>query len=176
MFGEKSWQRRLPEVVTGVLAVTFAVSVGFRLSDGSSSTNDSASSSVLSRTPEVAISTAAQQATRAFLDIDYRDMAPRMSAILSLSTGKFYRQYKSSEQRLTMVAQQAKIVSVGTVRYVGLGAIGSRSARAYVAADSSVSASSTPSGTPAQQKHRYRLQLDLTWVKGAWLVNDLKFV
>jgi Mce-associated membrane protein len=164
-------------VLAGVLAVTFVVILGFRLFSSDSSTGSQSATAVLSRSPEVVISSAAKEATLAFLDVDYRDMDPRLTKVLSLATGTFYSQYKSREATLKAAALQGHAISVGTVKYVGLAQIGADSARAYVAADSTVTHTPT-TGSPkvADEMHSYRFQVDLSRIKGQWLVNDLKFV
>ena len=170
---------RAAAVVTGLLLVTFLVILGTRLfrEDPALGVNDA---SLAAAKRNTAITDVAKSVTTAFLDVDYRDMDPRIEKVLDQATGTFEKQYDAARANLTKAAVQGKATSVGTVRYVGLGKVTDRTATALVAADSTVSnaviAAAKAKGQPVDEKRYYRFQLELTRVKGTWLVDDLQFV
>jgi Mce-associated membrane protein len=118
--------------------------------------------------------------TKAFLDVDYRDMDPRIAKVLTLSTGTFKNQYETAKVDLKTQAQQAKAVATGAVRYVGLGDLDDDTAVVYVAADTKVSNSSIEeqksAGKTVDDRRYYRFQLSLKKVGSHWLLNDLQFI
>ena len=128
----------------------------------------------------VAVTAAATNVTKAFLDVDYRDMDPRIAKVLAMSTGTFKNQYDTAKVDLKSQAQAAKAVATGAVRYVGIGDIDSTKATVYVAADTKVTNVSIEkdkaAGKTVQDKRYYRFQLSLTRVGGRWLLNDLEFI
>lgn len=173
---------RVPTVlaaVTTVLAVTFLVVLGFRLF-GSTAAPGRTDAAIERTAEEDRIVRVAEAATLAFLDVDYQDMAPKVKKVLDLATGTFYDQYKSAEENLTSAAKQGRATSTGVVKHVGLSKVTATTARAYVAADSTVSnaliVEAQEKGEKVDEKRYYRFQLDLTLVKGQWRVNDLQFV
>jgi hypothetical protein len=46
---------------------------------------------------DVAVTAAATNVTKAFLDVDYSDMDPRIAKVLALSTGTFKNQYETAK-------------------------------------------------------------------------------
>ena len=129
---------------------------------------------------DVAVTVAATQATKAFLDVDYHDMDTRIAKVLNLSTGTFKNQYQTAKVDLKTQAEQAKAVATGSVRYVGIGDIGQDRAVVYVAADTRVSNVSIEqakaAGKSPDDRRFYRFQLNLTKVGNRWLLNDLQFI
>ncbi|MGY2875102.1 Mce-associated membrane protein [Marmoricola sp. URHA0025 HA25] len=129
---------------------------------------------------DLAVRVAATNVTKAFLDVDYRDMDPRIVKVLKLSTGTFKNQYETAKVDLKTQAQQAKAVATGAVRYVGIGDIDDDTAVVYVAADTKVSNASIEqdksAGKDVDDKRYYRFQLSLSKVGGRWLLNDLQFI
>ena len=127
-----------------------------------------------------AVTTAAREATMAFLDVDYRDMAPRVQRMLALSTGPFRAQYKESAGNLTATAVKGKAISSGIVRVIGIDRIGATSAVVHVGADGSVSnvaiQQAEQAGKAAQNQRAYRLRLTFTRVGSSWLLSELQFV
>jgi hypothetical protein len=123
---------------------------------------------------------AATNITKAFLDVDYRDMDPRIDKVLSLSTGTFRNQYETAKVDLKTQAQTAKAVATGAVRSVGIGEIHPSTAVVYVAADTKVTNVSIEkdkaAGKTVQDRRFYRFQLSLTRVGSRWLLNDLQFI
>jgi len=129
---------------------------------------------------DTSVTVAATEVTKAFLDVDYRDMDSRIAKVLDLSTGTFKNQYDTAKVDLKAQAQQAKAVATGAVRYVGIGDIDDDTAVVYVAADTKVSNVSIEkdkaAGKTVQDHRYYRFQLTLSKVSGDWLLNDLQFV
>jgi Mce-associated membrane protein len=129
---------------------------------------------------DLAVRVAATDVTKAFLDVDYREMDPRIAKVLKLSTGTFKNQYKTAKVDLKTQAEQAKAVATGAVRSVGIGDIDSDTAVVYVAADTKVSNVSIQkdkaAGKTVQDHRYYRFQLTLSKVHGRWLLNDLQFI
>jgi len=126
----------------------------------------------------VAVQSAASQVMKAFLDVDYRDMDPRVKKVLGLSTGAFKNQYQTAAADLKSQVQAAKTVATGAVLRVGIGDIGDDKAVVYVAADSNVSNTSIEKekaeGKTADGRRYYRFQLTLTKVGDRWLLSDLQ--
>ena len=126
----------------------------------------------------VAVQSAASQVMKAFLDVDYRDMDPRVNKVLGMSTGAFKNQYKTAAADLKSQVQAAKTVATGAVLRVGIGDLNSRTAVVYVAADSKVSNTSIEQekaqGQDVNGQRYYRFQLTLTKVGDRWLLSDLQ--
>jgi Mce-associated membrane protein len=126
----------------------------------------------------VAVQSAATEVMKAFLDVDYQDMDPRMNKVLSLSTGAFKNQYKTAAADLKSQVQAAKTVATGAVVRVGIGDIDADTAVVYVAADSKVSNTSIQKeqaqGNTADGRRYYRFQLTLSRVGDRWLLSDLQ--
>jgi Mce-associated membrane protein len=129
---------------------------------------------------DLAVRVAATNVTKAFLDVDYRDMDPRIAKVLNLSTGTFKNQYQTAENDLKAQSRSAKAVASGAVRYVGIADIDSDTAVVYVAADTKVDNVSIQrdkaAGKQVQDRRYYRFQLDMSKVGGHWLLNDLQFI
>ena len=160
-------------LLVGALGVTFAVLMGLRLSGADSKSSDAATS-------RSSVQAVAEQVTLAFLDVDFRDMAPRVQRVLDQAAGTFYDEYKASEGNLIAAARQGEAISSGEVLQVGLSQATGTTARVLVAANSTVSNKSIDEakakGETVDDKRYYRFQLDLTLVEGSWRVTDLQFV
>jgi hypothetical protein len=128
----------------------------------------------------LAVTVAANRITKAFLDVDYRDMDPRIDKVLSLATGTFKNQYQTAKVDLKTSVEQAKAVATGAVLDVGIGDIDNDTARVYVAADTKVSNTAIEkdkaAGKSVADKRYYRFQLSLTKVGDRWLLSDLQFI
>jgi hypothetical protein len=126
----------------------------------------------------VAVQSAASRVMKAFLDVDYRDMDPRVKKVLGLSTGAFKNQYQTAAADLKSQVQAAKTVATGAVLRVGIGDIDEHKAVVFVAADSTVSNTSIEKekaeGKTADGRRYYRFQLTLTKVGDRWLLSDLQ--
>jgi len=129
---------------------------------------------------DLAVRVAATNVTKAFLDVDYRDMDPRIAKVLDLSTGTFKNQYDTAKVNLKTQSEAAKAVASGAVRYVGIGDIDDDTAVVYVAADTTVSNNAIEqdkaAGKQVQDRRYYRFQLSLSKVGARWLLNDLQFI
>lgn len=129
---------------------------------------------------EEAVSLAARNAARAFLDVDYRDMGPRIDTMLAMSTGDFKDEYAGQRDALEKAATAGWTISRGTVRNVGIAESDADSAEVFVAADSTIEnkaiAEAQAKGQPVDDQRAYRLRISLTKVGDDWLVEDLDFV
>ncbi|MCX6395950.1 MAG: hypothetical protein NTV23_05650 [Propionibacteriales bacterium] len=171
---------RAVAVLVGLLAVTVLVLLGTRIfgADGSSVGDEVAAAQMAAEgnTPQQV----AQEATLAFLDVDYRDMAPRIDRVLAVATGKFHDEYQAAEASLVAGAKEGQAVSTGEVRQIGIAESTTSTARVLVAADSQVSnkliEAAKAKGQPVDDTRNYRIQVDLVLLDGRWLVRDLRFV
>jgi Mce-associated membrane protein len=171
--------RLLVAVLTGVLALGFVTVAGLRIVHPESLNHDRAEvARAADREDEV--TAAARKVTLAFLDVDYRDMDPRVQKVLDLSTGTFKKQYRDTSVNLTAAARQGRAVSSGSIKYIGISDQDADSAVVFVAADSTVTnlamQQAKAKGQKVDDKRYYRFQLNLTRVGGRWLLNDLQFV
>lgn len=116
---------------------------------------------------------AARKETMAFLDVDYRDMEPRIEAVLDGATGDFAKEYADRRGKLVEAAKKYKSVSTGKVVAVGVGDLDKDSAVVFVAANSEVQSVTTEG---SKQPRYYRLQLDLVREGSAWKTAQVRFV
>jgi hypothetical protein len=126
----------------------------------------------------VAVQAAATSVMKAFLDVDYRDMDPRVKKVLGLSTGTFHNQYQTASNDLKTQVQAAKTVATSGVLRVGIGDIDADTAVVYVAADTEVSNTAIEkekaAGKKVDGRRYYRFQLTMSKVGGRWLLSDLE--
>ena len=126
----------------------------------------------------VAVQSAATSVMKAFLDVDYRDMDPRVKKVLGLSTGTFRNQYQTASNDLKTQVQAARTVASSGILRVGIGDIDADTAVVYVAADTEVSNTAIEKEKAAGQKvdgrRYYRFQLTMSKVGGRWLLSDLQ--
>jgi len=161
------------------LAIAFITVAGLRIVHPES-LNHTRAEATRAAHREDDITAAARKATLAFLDVDYRDMDPRVKKVLALSTGTFKKQYTDTSVNLTAAAREGQAVSSGSIRYIGITDQDADSAVVFVAADSTVTnlamKQAKAKGQKVDDKRYYRFQLNLTKVGGRWLLNDLQFV
>jgi hypothetical protein len=119
------------------------------------------------------VTAAATEETLAFMTVDYRAMDKLMAKVLAGSTGQFKQEYQRSSVQLKSAVSAEQSISTGKVLSVGVSTLDQDSAVVFVAADSQVQNRSTKGKT---QPRYYRLQMDLSKVKGHWLVSKLQFV
>lgn len=119
------------------------------------------------------VAEAAQAQAVAFLTVDHRDMAPLIDAVLEGATGDFAEQYESQRERLTSEAVRTEATSTGEVVALGVGDLDDDSATVLVAANSTVTNTST--GIEGQVRY-YRLRLDLVREGERWLTSNVQFV
>lgn len=123
---------------------------------------------------------AAEKGVMAFLDVDYRDMDPRIQAVKEVSTGTFGKQYGSTAEEIRQAAISSQAVSKGDVKQVGLRSLGAKKAVALVAADVTVTNAQTTQlkktdtcpkdGTRCD---KYRFAVTLTKTARGWRMSDL---
>lgn len=119
------------------------------------------------------VAEAARAEAMAFLTVDHRDMDPLIDAVLDGATGDFAEQYESQRERLTREAVRTEATSTGEVVALGVGDLDDDSATVLVAANSTVTNTST--GGEGQVRY-YRLRLDLVREGERWLTSNVQFV
>ncbi|MCW2739405.1 MAG: hypothetical protein JWN97_4049 [Nocardioides sp.] len=132
---------------------------------------DSADDDLTTAQREVA--EAARAEALAFLTVDHTDMDPLVDAVLAGATGDFAEQYESQRDMLTSEAIRTKATSTGEVVSLGVGDVDDGSATVLVAANSTVTNTSTDS---EGQVRYYRLRLVLVREGDRWLTSTLEFV
>ena len=119
------------------------------------------------------VAEAARVEALAFLTVDHTDMDPLIDAVLAGATGDFAKQYESQRDTLTSEAIRTEATSTGEVVALGVGDLDDDSATVLVAANSTVTNTSTGS---KGQVHYYRLRLDLVREGERWLTSNVEFV
>lgn len=115
----------------------------------------------------------ANEATLAFLEIDYTQMDELTARVLEYATGDFAQQYGDSVEALKVAAADQESISRGEIFEVGLGEVNAESATVYVAAGSAVQ----NLGTGGEVEDRFwRIRLSMVKEDGRWLVSQLDFV
>lgn len=168
--------RTVSVVVLTVLAALLAVACVVVLVWPTAVPGKSRAEQADSRT--VAVQAAATTVMKAFLDVDYRDMDPRVKKVLGLSTGTFRNQYQTASNDLKTQVQAAKTVATSGVLRVGIGDIDADTAVVYVAADTQVSNTAIEKekaeGKQVDGRRYYRFQLTMSKVGDRWLLSDLQ--
>jgi Mce-associated membrane protein len=158
-------------VVLVILAlVLIAAAVVFFVRGGSS--DDDTKAQTLSRQYK-AVTKAASDETVAFLTINYQDVDTMIDKVLSGATGSFKEQYSGARSQLKSSATTAKAVSTGKVLSAGISELNSKNAVVFVAANSSVTNTSTKG--KAQPRY-YRLKLTMVREGDTWRTSNLEFV
>lgn len=119
------------------------------------------------------VATAARTEALAFLTVDHTDMDPLIDAVLAGATGAFAEQYESQRDKLTSEAVRTKATSTAEVVALGVGDLDDDSGTVLVAANSTVTNTST--GSQGQVRY-YRLRLDLVREGERWLTSNVQFV
>ena len=119
------------------------------------------------------VAEAARVEALAFLTVDHTDMDPLIDAVLAGATGDFAEQYESQRDTLTSEAIRTEATSTGEVVALGVGDLDDDSATVLVAANSTVTNTST--GDKGQVRY-YRLRLDLVREGERWLTSNVEFV
>jgi Mce-associated membrane protein len=119
------------------------------------------------------VAAAASAEALAFLAVDHEDMEPLIDAVLAGATGDFEEQYASQREMLTSEAIRTEATSTGEVVALGVGDLDDDSADVVVAANSTVTNTST--GSEGQVRY-YRLRLELVREGDRWLTSNLEFV
>jgi Mce-associated membrane protein len=119
------------------------------------------------------VAEAARVEALAFLTVDHTDMDPLIDAVLAGATGDFAEQYESQRDTLTSEAIRTEATSTGEVVALGVGDLDDDSATVLIAANSTVTNTSTDS---SGQVRYYRLRLDLVREGERWLTSNVQFV
>lgn len=119
------------------------------------------------------VARAARAEAVAFLTVDHEDMDPLIDAVLAGATGDFAEQYAAQRATLMREAIRTEATSTGAVVALGVGDLDDDSATVLVAANSTVTNTSTG---PDGQVRYYRLRLDLVREDGRWLTRAVRFV
>lgn len=154
--------------LNGALAVALAallVAIGLVVTS-----RDSADEELTAAQHEVAA--AARTEALAFLTVDHRTMDVVVQRVLDGATGDFRKQYESQSKRLVREATRTQATSAGEVVALGVSDLDDDSATVLVAANSTVSNTSTKE----PQVRYYRLELDLVREGERWLTRRLRFV
>lgn len=121
---------------------------------------------------DAAVLEAARQTAVDFTTLDYRTLDRDLARVQHDATGGFRSQFDATTASLRSLVTTNKATSKGHVLEAGIVRVTDTSARVLVVADSTV----TNTATKQPSTRHYRLQLDLTRVKGAWLTSALEFV
>jgi len=166
-------------VLTGLLVLAFVVVLGLRIVHPESLSPGRAAASA-DQARDEHILAAARRAGLAFLDVDYRDLKPRMDKVISLSTGTFKKEYQSSAVEFAAAAKQGHAVSHGDIVRIGIEKADDDAAIVYVAADQTVSNlaidAARKKDPKVDGKRLYRFQLNMTRVGDRWFLSGLKAV
>ncbi len=119
------------------------------------------------------VAAAARAEALAFLTVDHQDMDPLVDAVLAGATGEFAEEYESQRDTLVREAVRTEAVSTPEVVALGVGDQSGDSATVLVAANSTVTNTSTRG--EAQVRY-YRLRLQLVRDGERWLTSDVEFV
>ena len=119
------------------------------------------------------VAAAARAEALAFLTVDHEDMAPLIDAVLHGATGEFAEQYDAQRDTLTSEAVRTEATSTPEVVSLGVGDQDGDSATVLVAANSTVTNSSTAG---EGQVRYYRLRLELVREGERWLTSNVEFV
>ena len=155
-----------------LLALLLVVTAVLLFTKGAAATPGDSRAEALSREYEQ-VTAAARKETLAFLTVDYKDMDPLIAKVLDGATGTFKEQYDSAKGTLKSTAQQGHSVATGDVKAVGIGDIDSDTAVVFVAADGSVTNTSTKGKA---QPRSYRFKLTMVHKGGKWLTSDLQIL
>jgi hypothetical protein len=168
--------RRVAVAALGAIAVLLALACIVVLVRPTAVPGESAAEKADARA--VAVQGAASRVMKAFLEIDYRDMDPRIAKVLSLSTGAFKNQYQTASTDLKSQVKAAKTVAHSAVLRVGIGDIRADTAVVFVAADTDLTNTSIEkekaAGKDVDGRRFYRFQLTMSRVGDRWLLSDLQ--
>lgn len=154
------------------LALLLVVVAAVLFAGGAEGSPGTAGSASLSQRHSAVIA-AARAETLAFLTVDYRDMDPLVDEVLDGATGDFAEEYAQARDQLVAKARAGRSVSTGEVRAAGVAELGETSAVVYVAADGTVTSTSTDGKA---QVRPYRFRLGLVREDGRWLTSELRIL
>ncbi|HWJ80782.1 MAG TPA: hypothetical protein VNS55_00990 [Nocardioides sp.] len=111
----------------------------------------------------------ARQAAVAFTSYDHRHIDEDLERVTDISTGDFREEFTKALGALTGAIRKAHGVSEGEVTQAGVVSSSDRTTVVIAAVDATI----TNKQTEKPSLRRYRLQITLTLVDGAWLVSDI---
>ncbi|HUQ00544.1 MAG TPA: hypothetical protein VM093_08805 [Aeromicrobium sp.] len=127
-----------------------------------------------------AVTSAAQRAVLAFLDVDYRHIDDDTQAVIGLSTSPFRNQYAFGSTDLRVATMRARSVSRATIRTVGVKDVKGDTARLLVGADTVLRTTATKREEATKacphagaRCNRYRFLVTLTRTHDRWLLSNL---
>lgn len=115
--------------------------------------------------------TAARQAALDFTTYDYRSLGKDFARVTAQATGTFKTSFATQASKLSSLLVQAKATASGQVLTAGVARVSPRAATVLVILDDHVQNLTAPGGTV---KH-YRMTVELSRVRGRWLVSQLAF-
>jgi Mce-associated membrane protein len=116
---------------------------------------------------------AATTEAEAFINIRYDDAQSSIDKVAAGATGKFREQYDTSTKDVIEVLEKKRSVMDGEVIWAGVVDVDKDTATVIAATTGTVANTNTDNKPIVRN---FRLQLDLVYVDGAWLTNDLQFV
>jgi Mce-associated membrane protein len=116
-----------------------------------------------------AVAAAAEHGVETFLDVDFRRVDKDSDDVMKLSTNPFREQYYNAATDLRIAAMNARSVSTGKVRSVGVSSATENTATVLVAADTVVTSARAKGPT----RGHYRFIVTLQKLDGAWLMSGL---
>ena len=166
-------------VLTGALVVAFLAVATLRVVHPDTLSSARAAATDAQERDEEVLA-AARRVALAFLDVDYRDLEPRMDKVLALATGTFKKEYQASAVDFAAAAREGHAISQGEIPRIGIAEIDDDSAIVYVAADQTVSNLATEEakkkGLKYDDQRIYRFEFNMTRVGDRWLLSGLKAV
>jgi hypothetical protein len=120
-----------------------------------------------------AVVDAASEEVHAFVNVDYENLEESIEAVRSGATGKFAKEYDKSVEGLRRLMVRNKSVMTGEVIAAGIVFADEKQARVLVATKGTVRNVST--GEDGAERN-LRIQVDLRYLDGEWLTQDLAFV
>ncbi|MCW2766939.1 MAG: hypothetical protein JWO11_2898 [Nocardioides sp.] len=120
-----------------------------------------------------AVQASATREAEALLNIRYDDAQASIDKVAAGATGKFKKQYESSTEGTIQLLAENKSVMTGEVLWAGVSSIDGDSAIVIAATKGTVANKQTKNKPVARN---FRLKLDLVYVDGAWLTDNLEFL
>jgi Mce-associated membrane protein len=116
---------------------------------------------------------AATAEAEALINISYKDAQATFDKVLAGATGTFKKQYEKSTEGTAQLLAQNKSVMTGEVIWAGVSSIDDDSATVIAATKGKVANNQT---NGQRVKRYFRLKLDLVYVDGKWLTDNLEFL
>ncbi|MCW2795922.1 hypothetical protein [Nocardioides sp.] len=120
-----------------------------------------------------AVQASATREAEALLNISYQDAQASIDKVAAGATGKFKKQYARSTDGTIQLLTENKSVMTGKVIWAGVSSIDADSASVIAATTGTVANKQTKNKPVARN---FRLKLDLVYVDGTWLTDNLEFL